>query len=116
MEIKSDPIIEHIIHYFQAANSSWARIGAPPQAADLCPRVEAALRIAHLPPAVTRMLELRLNQHAIGTLKNWEYIGASLGASLDEIANLRSSHYTLLPIVVAFPPYAIVINYNSSPL
>lgn len=61
------------------------RIGPPTRARDVCPRVEPMLTVADLTPEVVRVIELRLNPCAIGSVKNWEFIGADLGASMVDI-------------------------------
>lgn len=65
------------------------RIGPPIKASEVSLEVDSRLQLAHLSPILIKLLELRLNPCSLGTLKNWEYVCASLGASSDEIANLR---------------------------
>lgn len=69
--------------------SSNFRIGPPAKASEYYIEVDSQLQVSHLTPFLIKQLELRLNPCALGTLKNWEYVCASLGSSTDEIVNLR---------------------------
>lgn len=48
-----------------------------------------ALCVRELSSALLYILELRLNPPACGSMRNWEFLAAHLGLSLDEIVGLR---------------------------
>ncbi|KAI1706017.1 hypothetical protein DdX_13244 [Ditylenchus destructor] len=67
------------------------RIGPRTHPREVCPEVRPELMIGHLTAQLAKVIELRLNPPALGTLKNWEFLCAHLGSSLDEINNMRRS-------------------------
>ncbi|KAI1705412.1 hypothetical protein Ddc_15737 [Ditylenchus destructor] len=67
------------------------RIGPRTHPREVCPEIRPELMIGHLTAQLAKVIELRLNPPALGTLKNWEFLCAHLGSSLDEINNMRRS-------------------------
>jgi len=66
-------------------------IGPPADGRHHCPPTSfpTTLFIHHMPSLAAQALEMRLNSPALGRMRNWEFLAAQLGCSMDEIAGRR---------------------------
>lgn len=58
-----------------------------------CSKVDANLQVSDLTSEMIRLLELRLNPSVVGAEKNWEFLYVKLGASMDEVTNIRYNFF-----------------------
>jgi hypothetical protein len=75
--------------------ATFLQIPAPPSPSELLANWQQHRRhpvaLNQIPAKLANQLELRLNPPACGSMRNWEFLAAHLGLSLEEIVGMRRS-------------------------
>jgi hypothetical protein len=75
--------------------AAFLQISAPPSPSELLANWQQHRRhpvaLHQIPAKLANQLDLRLNPPACGSMRNWEFLAAHLGLSLEEIVGMRRS-------------------------
>uniref|UniRef100_A0A915EU92 MyD88 n=1 Tax=Ditylenchus dipsaci TaxID=166011 RepID=A0A915EU92_9BILA len=79
----------------------------PTKPTQVCPVVAPNILIKHLSAETRKILESMLNPCVEGRLKNWEYVCASLGVSIDEISDMRRKNNPTAQVLKDFKDVSV---------
>ncbi|KAK0410450.1 hypothetical protein QR680_005136 [Steinernema hermaphroditum] len=82
-------------------------ICSPPSASSLVPHVSSEIKVKHLKSDAKLLLQLRLDPHPLGSMRNWEFIANQLGLDNDHIINLQRRESPMEHLLSMFSDYPL---------
>uniref|UniRef100_A0A1I7XXY7 SEFIR domain-containing protein n=1 Tax=Steinernema glaseri TaxID=37863 RepID=A0A1I7XXY7_9BILA len=82
-------------------------ISTPPSAASLVPPLPQNVKVKHLRSDARQLLQLRLDPHPLGSMRNWEFVANQLGLDNDRIINLQRRESPTEQLLSLFAEYPL---------